>query len=105
MTALAIHRFHARYRLASNVAGAAGAAGQQERLERILAEVLDSGLEAAVERSGIDTAGELCIREVNALVRLHLGASDAALAAQLALAIAAAIEREAGRRGADLVWY
>jgi hypothetical protein len=99
MTAIAIHRFHARYRLTP------GAAGQRERLQRILAEVLDSGLEAAVGQSGIDTAGELCIREVNALVRLNLGASDAALAAELALAIAAAIAAGAGQRGEELVRY
>jgi hypothetical protein len=107
MTALAIDRFHARYRLPPDISGTA--AGEQDRLRRILAAVLDSGLEAAVQRSGLsglDGGGELCIREVNALVRLSLGESDAALAAKLALALAAAIESgAAGTRSAGFVRY
>jgi hypothetical protein len=105
MTAIAIDRFHARYRLAPRAGDAADAAGQLERLQRILAQVIDSGLDAAVQRSGIDRRGELCIREVNALARLGLGESDAALAAKLALAIAGAIESGARERGAEVVRY
>jgi len=99
MTAIAINRFHARYRLAP------GTDGQRERLQRILAQVIDNGLEAAVPRRGIDTVGELCIREVNALAWLDLSESESALAAKLALAIADAIESGMGKQGLDLVHY
>lgn len=99
MTAIAINRFHARYRCAAAVAG------QRERLQRLLGEVIDSGLEAAVQRSGIDTAGELCIREVNALARLDMSEPDFVLAAKLALAIGDAIEAQAGKQSEDLVHY
>jgi hypothetical protein len=99
MKSIAINRFHARYRLA------AGAQTHQERLQRILAEVLDGGLEAAVQRSGIDPAAEVCIRKIYALVTLDLGQSDSALATKLTLAIAEGIDFGLGQEGVDLVRY
>jgi hypothetical protein len=66
---------------------------------------LDSALEAAVERSGIDTSGELCLREINAVARLDPQQSDSTLAATLALAIAGAIEAGIGDKDAGLVRY
>ncbi|HTT39043.1 MAG TPA: hypothetical protein VMH32_15405 [Burkholderiales bacterium] len=99
MSTIAIHRLHARYRLGS------GTESQRERMQRILSDVLDSGLEAAVQRSGIDASGELCLREVNAIARLDPNESDSALAAKLALAIAGAIEAGMGDASADVVRY
>jgi len=99
MSTVAIHRLHARYRLG------AGTESQRERMQRVLSEVLDSGLEAAVQVSGIDVSGELCLREVNAIARLDPSESDSALAAKLALAIAGAIEAGIGNEGADVVRY
>lgn len=96
MVAIAVNRFHARFRAAD---------GQQQRLRRILGLALDEGLDAAVGRGGFADSGEICIREIHAIARLDLAETDANLAARLALAIADAIESGSGQPGAGLVRY
>ena len=96
MTNLAVNRFHAKLRLA---------ASQETRMRRILTEVLDDGLETAIRRNGFGDAGELCIRSVHARVKLKLGETDTDLSAKLALAIAEAIQSEASKAGAGIVYY
>lgn len=96
MAAIAVKHFHARLRADDS---------QRQRLNRVLALALDDRLEAAVGRDGLADRGEICIREIHALVRLDLSESDDRLAARLALAIADAIATGAGQPSAGLVRY
>lgn len=97
MTTISIRRLHTRLRVPGDGGQAAG------RLKRLLGEVLDSALEAALLRRGVDGHGELCIRSLQAQVRLDLGAPDAALVAQWAQQMAEAVARAPD--GAGFVHY
>lgn len=83
----------------------AGAAGERARLDRALAELLDSELERAVERSPLDLRALVCIRRLHVPVRVRLDGTDAAIAGAWAAAIGAALERSAARPSADVVRY
>lgn len=95
-TSMTINRFRAKLRASPS---------QHERLRRILGEAIDGGLEASVERHGIGRDGEVCIRQVHALIRLAPSESDENLSAKLAFAIAEAIQSEVGKDDADIVRY
>ena len=87
MTALSIGRYHARYHLPRT------ASGERQRLDKVLAVVLEEALEGALERAGVATHEEICIRRLHSLVRLRLSATDVVLATSWGLALADAIER------------
>ncbi len=85
MTAITIHHLHARLRVSPGDGNAAG------RLKRLLGEVLQGALELALQRRGLDGRGELCIRRLQAPVRLDLASSDSTLVDQWALQMADAV--------------
>jgi hypothetical protein len=97
--ALRIGRLHARYRLAPD------ARATRERLDRVLADLLDDALERAVERAGLPATGELCIHRVHAPVRLRLGGTDAGLREAWTAAIADALRRAAAGETSGVVRY
>jgi hypothetical protein len=92
MTELQIGTIAARFRLPS------AAAGTHRRLGGLLREACDTRLAEAVAlaraRRGIGSGELLCLRRVQAPVRLRLGALDAALVTAWGLAIADAIEAQ-----------
>jgi len=89
---LRIGRFDARYRLAGAGTGA------RERLDGVLADVLDR-----VEGPAVD--GIVCLRSVSAPVRLRLDATDAALATVWGGALGLALERAVADGGSGVVRY
>jgi hypothetical protein len=96
MATININRFHTRLRIPN---------GQHPRMQGIVAAVIDSGLEAAVQSYRIGEDGELCIREVRALAKLNLEETDLGLSAKLALAIADAIKSGISMGDANFVNY
>ncbi|HEV2734450.1 MAG TPA: hypothetical protein VGV85_06405, partial [Longimicrobiaceae bacterium] len=74
MTVDALHvaRLHARYRLP------AGAPHARARLDALLREVLEDALEHALDRAGVPRHEEVCVRRIDAPMRLRLGAADSA---------------------------
>lgn len=81
--ALRIDRLHARYRVSD--------AGAVERLDRLLADALPDALAAAVVRAGVPTHETVCVRRVEARVRVRAGATDVDLARAWAASLAEAI--------------
>ncbi|MGE4560564.1 MAG: hypothetical protein AB7E77_10200 [Desulfobulbus sp.] len=84
MEALQIARFQAQYHLAP------AQAGEKERLDRLLAEMLDGSLALALERLGIPPREEICIRRIQAPVRLRMAANDSDLVLDWSLGLAEA---------------
>lgn len=99
MSAVSIERLHARYRLVGAPAHA------RERLDAILAGVLDGPLERALGSTGTASDEQLCVRFIHAPVRLRLECSDSALADAWSRALADAISRAVADGGADVVRY
>jgi hypothetical protein len=97
MTAITIKRMHTRMRIPS------AAMGEQVRLKAVVASAVDRVLESAVERQGISPHGHLCIRKVQATMRLRLHQPDSVLAGIVAQAIAEAIA--GAPRGASSIYY
>jgi hypothetical protein len=52
---------------------------EKERLDSVLRKVLESGLETALERAGVQPWEQICIRRVHVAVRLNLGLPDGVL--------------------------
>jgi hypothetical protein len=63
------------------------------RLDLIRAGMLGEGLEAALDRLGVDPEEEVCIRRVHATVTLRMNDSDSALELDWSLALARSIGR------------
>jgi hypothetical protein len=82
-----IGRFEARYRLPHALESEA------DRLDRTLAAMLGEPLERALELAGVREDEELCIRHLHVPVRIHAGATDAAVETEWVLALARAFER------------
>lgn len=99
MTTLEIHRLHARYQLGPT------AFGSRDRLDGILARVAGESLREALERHGVGTPGEICVRSVEAPLRVRLDSSDAAIERGWCDAIAAAIAAAISEGGANAVAY
>jgi hypothetical protein len=100
MTTLHIHQFEAHYRLPKSATHAC------KRLDAVLQSVLDEVLEGALERAGVGTHEEICIRHLYVPVRSSLSQTDRALALAWSLALADAIKRAVdGARIADVVRY
>ncbi len=87
-----IQRMRSRYHLAPSQLG------QRQRLDRVLAGVLDRGLEQAMDRAGVGDTEEICIREIEVVIRIRLNAADADLEALWSKALADAIARGAAVR-------
>jgi hypothetical protein len=99
MTTLEIHRLHARYQLGP------AAVGSRDRLDSILARVAGESLREALERHGVGSPGEICVRSVEAPLRVRLDSSDAAIEGGWCDAIAAAIAAAISEGGANAVTY
>ena len=82
-----IGRFEARYRLPR------GLESEADRLDRTLAAMFGEPLERALELAGVREDEELCIRHLHVPVRIHAGATDAAVETEWVLALARAFER------------
>ena len=100
METLHIRQFAARYRLPQS------ALAQRERLDKVLATILDEALERALERVGLASDEAICIRRLIVPVHLRLSRGDSALALDWSLALAGAIKRAAGgAHNMNLVHY
>ena len=96
--ALQVRRLHARYRLAQSDTPLRG------ELDALLGRVAAEALEPALARRGVPAGEEICLRAVQAPVRLPRG-SDAGAVATWAEAIATAIAAQIEAGGADVVRY
>ncbi|MGZ7080125.1 MAG: hypothetical protein ACXVJT_11980 [Thermoanaerobaculia bacterium] len=97
MTAITINRMHTRMRIPP------AAMAEQARLKGVVASAVDRVLESAIERQGISAHGYLCIRQVQATMRLRLCQPDSVLAGIVAQAIADAIPE--AQRGESSIYY
>ena len=97
MDALHVHRLQARYRLVP------GAAGERARLDGILDGLLADALATAATEAGLDRRAEICVRRVDAAVRVTAHASDRDVARVWAEALVGAVTR--ALHGADVVHY
>src|SRR5439155_26333674 len=79
--------------------------GSRDRLDGILARVAGESLREALERHGVGTPGEICVRSVEAPLRVRLDSSDAAIERGWCDAIAAAIAAAISEGGANAVTY
>jgi len=66
---------------------------ERRKLEQVRGAVLEEALELALERAGVPEDSELCIRQIYAPIRLRMNNSEAEMAMQWSLALAAEIER------------
>jgi hypothetical protein len=87
MEMLRIRRLKARYHLPPSQAD------QRERLDRIMRAVFDETLERALERAGITSNEEVCIRSLYVPVRLRFSLADSSLELAWSLALSDAIVR------------
>ncbi|WP_224242775.1 contractile injection system tape measure protein [Hyalangium gracile] len=99
METLRIHQLTTRYRLP------ASALEERARLDRVLRQMLDEVLEAALERAGVPTHEEICVRELHVPVRLRLEAADSSLAVDWSLALVEALKEALVKGGAGVVHY
>src|SRR5512140_2106321 len=99
MDTLHIHRMTTRYRLP------ASAREERTRLDRVLQQALDEVLELALDRAGVPTHEEICVRELHVPVSLRLASADSALAVDWSLALAEALRSTIESGGAGVVRY
>jgi hypothetical protein len=100
MLDLSVARWTNRYRLPAN------AANDRTRLDQVLRGAIDGALlEAALERAGLDTGAELCIRRLDAFVRLDRAEPDDALAVSWSVALADAIAERVRAGGPDVILF
>jgi hypothetical protein len=97
MTEITINRMHTRMRIPP------AAKEEQARLKGVVASAVDRALESAIKRQGISAQGYLCIRQVQATVRLRLRQPDSVLRGIVAQAIADAIS--VAQKGESSVYY
>ena len=100
MNWLHVRTMRNRYRLRGGDTAALHA-----RLARVLGDVLDEGLDAALARAGFSDDDQICIKRVHAPVRLSPTQSDWALAADWSLAVASALELALAGGGGGAVRY
>lgn len=82
-----IKKFETHYRLPQSVWR------ERRKLEQVRGAVLEEALELALEHAGVPEDSELCIRQIYAPIRLRMNNSEAEMALQWSLALAAEIER------------
>jgi len=100
MAAVRISHLRKRYRMRAE------AVDERWRLDRVLQTTIDDELfDAALERAGIPTGEEVCIRRVDSVVRLDPAQHDARLAAKWSVALADAIAQYLSEGGPDVVRY
>jgi hypothetical protein len=99
MDTLKVGTVHARYHLRPS------ASAQRARLDRVLGDTMGEQLVRALERAGVPTHAEICIREIYAPVRLSLALTDATLAAAWSEAVALAIRDALASVRPDVVYY
>lgn len=87
METLHIADLKARYRLPASARNA------RYRLDAVLRRVLDEALEPALERAGIPVNEEICIRRIDAPIRLRLSSPDGSLIEAWSTALADAVRR------------
>jgi hypothetical protein len=87
MDSVHIGELRARYRLPT------GGQVARRRLDAVLRRVLDEALEPALARAGIVLDEEVCVREIDAPVRLLLSAPDVSLVEAWSLALTDALQR------------
>ena len=101
MQSLTIHKLKLKYRLPSRDADAV-----HRRLDRVLREVLDSALAAALDSVGVPASAEICIRRIYVPVRLRLSDTESSLARVWSAALAASVKRAAdGGHVSGVVYY
>jgi hypothetical protein len=84
----------------------ASASGDVSRFDRVFASaVRDELLDAALERAGIPTSDEVCIRRVDSVVQLDRSDPDSRLAATWSIALADAVANRLREGGPDVVRY
>jgi len=91
-----IKRMHTHYRLPARAAD-----GLRARLTAVQSLLLEEALTAALEQAGARPEEEICIRQLRVPVRLRGVRGDAALAADWAQAIAAALTQTLARDGPE----
>lgn len=99
METLHVTRLRARYRIPG------GDPAVRARLDAALREMLDGALETALARAGVRAHDEVCIRHVDARLRLGLSASDPEPAAAWSAALAGAIRQTLDAGGEGVVRY
>jgi hypothetical protein len=99
MAVLEMRRMRNRYRLSPSRLAA------RERLDQIVVSILDGDLEQALQTSGLEVGGEICIRRLDVPVRVRLSGSDTAIAAAWCRAIAAALAAAVAKRDPDVARY
>jgi hypothetical protein len=99
MDALQIRRMHARYLLPASLLT------ERSRLDRILEDVVESGLDDALTASSVPDRGEVCIRSLAVPVRLRLGATDRHVGDAWSAALLAALDDAIARGGLDVARY
>ena len=100
MADLRVAKWNRRYRLGGD------ARSDRARIDRVLsAAVDDSLLSAAIERAGIPSTEELCIRSVASFVRLDRSEPDSRIAVAWSVALADAIARRVREGGPDVVRF
>src|SRR5258706_5563811 len=100
VTDLHVARWKMRYRLPVD------SPGDRARLDRALSSAIDQSLfEAALDRAGISSTDELCIRSVESFVLLDLSEPDSRLAVTLSIALANAIAARLREGGDDVVRF
>lgn len=95
METLRIQQFQARYHLVPSMFD------QQDRLDRVLAEMLDGALGPALERLGISPREEICIRRVCVPVRLQNDSADNELILEWSMALAQSIHETIAANNQD----
>lgn len=96
-----IHKLNLKYRLPSRDADAV-----RRRLDRVLREVLDSALEAALDNLGVPASAEICIRRLYVPLHLRLSDTDPSLARMWSAALASSVKRAAdGGHVSGVVYY
>lgn len=82
MQEIDIHTFEARYHLPPSQLS------RRQQLDAVLRQVLDEGLPLALEKCGISTRREICIRRIVMPVRLSISSPESALVAAWSEALA-----------------
>src|SRR5262245_50890357 len=83
----------------------AGVWADRGRLARVFDEAVFELLEPALVEAGIDSSAEVCLRRVDAHIRLHMRGTDHAVARAWSRALAEAIRRAAGGTHPSLICY
>ncbi len=99
MDTLHVTHFHSRYRLP------AAMRDEQQRLDRLFMDSVQTLLAAALERAGVPVHEEIVIRDLHAVTRLRASHTDALLAEMWSVSLAEAIATATRTPGSGVVRY